>query len=378
MDTIRVGIIRCDCHALLFACNMEKHDPHLLRQPLPPEQTQRTRLSWQRGLIHRLFYTKFGYPETMTVESVDGFEIVKLWDQNRFNAEVVQKILLGKPQICETLDEVTDDVDLVFLSDCNGDGSDHLELARPGLLKGVPTFVDKPLALKTSDALSMLDLSSQNQAPILSLSILRTLPAADRFAVRRGEIGELQFATIQSEGDVMAALVHPISLAQALFGPGIESVRCMGDQTPTNMRLYYPEDGNGPPRGVMINTDTGDSPGGGLYASCYGTKGVVHSPPLNEWEFPHGAVEITRQIKQMVVEEKGPVPDDEMIEVIAVVDAARQSLQEGGQPVYVQKVVDQARAESAAENRAPRVPLKPVLLAPGMKDSDTPVQFVPA
>jgi len=377
MAKIRVGIIRCDCHALLFACNMEKHDPLLLREPLSPEESRKTPLSWQRGLIHRLFYTKFGRPEEMTVESVDGFEIVKLWDQNRFNAEVVQRILLGKPQICETLDEVTDGVDLVFLSDCNGDGSDHLELARPGLLKGLPTFVDKPFALETSDVLSMLELSRRNNAPILSLSILRTLPAATRFAGRRGEIGELQFATIQSEGDVMAALVHPVSLAQTLFGPGIESVRCMGDKTPTNMRLYYPEDGNGPPRGVMLNTDTGDSPGAAMYASCYGTKGVIHSPPFDEWEFPHGAVEITKQIKRMVNEGNSPVPDDEMIEVIAVVDAARQSLQQGGQPVRIQEVMNKARAESASELRAPDVPLKPVLLTPGIQ-GDTPVQFVPA
>ncbi len=377
MANIRVGIIRCDCHALLFACTMEKHDPLLLRDPLPPEQSKKTPLSWQRGLIHRIFYTRFGQPETMTVEFVDGFEIVKLWDQNRFNAEVVQRILLGKPEICETLDEVTEDVDLVFLSDCNGDGSDHLELARPGLLKGLPTFVDKPFALKTSDVLTMLALSRENHAPILCLSILRTLPAAERFAARRGEIGELQFATIQNEGDVMAALVHPVSLAQTLFGTGIESVRCMGDTTPTNIRLYYPEDSHGPPRGVMLNTDTGDSPGGAMYASCYGTQGVVHSPPFDEWEFPLGAVNITKQMKQMVLERSNPVPDDEMIEVIAAVDAARQSLQQGGQSVPVQEIIEKAGAESAAETRAPHVPLKPVLLTPGIQ-GDTPVQFVPA
>ena len=50
-------------------------------------------------------------------------------------------------------------MDLVFISDCVGDGSEHLRWAAPGLEKGVPTFVDKPFAydVKAGDMLAKIE-----------------------------------------------------------------------------------------------------------------------------------------------------------------------------------------------------------------------------
>ena len=33
MAKIRVGIIRCDLHAIYYGCLFQKHDPFLLREP---------------------------------------------------------------------------------------------------------------------------------------------------------------------------------------------------------------------------------------------------------------------------------------------------------------------------------------------------------
>jgi predicted dehydrogenase len=377
MPKIRVGMIRCDCHALYYACIMAEHDPFVLRQPVPREQILRTVHGWQRGGVFKYFYTLFGNPEKMTVDAVDGFEVVKLWDQNRTNAQMIQRILLGRPTICETLDEVTDDVDLVFISDCNGDGSDHLELARPGLLKGIATFADKPFAFSSVDMLDMMRIAKEHDAPLMSLSILRMLPAVNTFMQRRHELGDLQFATIQGGGDSMAGIVHTTALAQNMFGPGVESVRCMGEGPPTSIRLHFAKGSGGPPWGVMINTDTGDTPNCALYASCYGTKGTIHSPPLDDWEFPHGSVEITRLVKQMVTEKKSPMPDEQMVEIIAAIDAARRSLEQGGRLVSVLGTIREAEAQLAARPRSQGVTLKPLLVPPGIERPDAPVQFVP-
>ena len=376
MQKIRVGMIRCDCHALYYACIMAEHDPYVLRQPLPRDQILRAPHGWQRGGVFKYFYTLFGNPEKMTVEAIDGFEIVKLWDQNRTNAELVQKILLGRPQICKTLDEVTDDVDLVFISDCNGDGSDHLELARPGLRKGIPTFVDKPFALSTVDMLEMLRLARRHDAPVMSLSILRMLPVVQQTVRRFSDIGELQFAAIQGGGDSMAGIVHTVALSQQMFGPGIASVRCMGDDAPTTMRLAYETGSGGPPWGVMINGDVGETPNCGLFASGYGSEGAVHTAPLDDWEFPHGSVAITRLVKQMVLEGKSPMPESQMVEIIAAIDAARRSMQERSVPVSVQETIE--RAEAALAARPEDVSMQPVLVEPDIEREDAPVQFVPA
>ena len=58
------------------------------------------------------------------------------------------------------IEQVSGEVDLVFIADCNGDGSDHLQLARPGLEKGVATFVDKPMARTLADARELVELAA--------------------------------------------------------------------------------------------------------------------------------------------------------------------------------------------------------------------------
>ena len=63
----------------------------------------------------------------MAFPMVPGFEITKLWDEDRREAEKMAKIYYNKPRICDTIEEVSDDVDLVFIADCSGDGSDKLK-----------------------------------------------------------------------------------------------------------------------------------------------------------------------------------------------------------------------------------------------------------
>src|SRR5262249_31538425 len=157
----------CDGHAAFFSPVFAEHDPYVFREPVLRDRIAQMPMAWQRGGMHRFYYAQIGRPERMTIPNVDGFEVVKLWDAHRDNAEILQRILCGKPRICETLDQASDDVDLVFISDCNFDGSDHLELARPGLQKGVPTFVDKPFAASLADVRELLRLAGEHDTPVL-------------------------------------------------------------------------------------------------------------------------------------------------------------------------------------------------------------------
>ena len=131
MALIRVGLIRCDTHGLWFGPLMADHDPLLFQRPRLP--VRGGQYSWMRGGLHQFFYTNYHDVLKMTVPSVEGFEITRVWDEHREAAELAATVFLGKPQVCETFAEVSDDVDLVFVADCNDDGSDHLELATPGL-----------------------------------------------------------------------------------------------------------------------------------------------------------------------------------------------------------------------------------------------------
>jgi len=167
---------------MYYGPQMAKHDPALFDLPTPWEPDPRH--SWMRGGNHYYFYTNYGDPRQMTAPVVEGFEVVKLWDEQRSVAEVASRVLCGKPQICDSLEEVSDDVDLVFIGDCNGDGSDHLELASPGLKKGVTTFVDKPFAHRLDDVKQLLELAAGHNVPVMSLSILQMVPGIRHFARR--------------------------------------------------------------------------------------------------------------------------------------------------------------------------------------------------
>ena len=332
---IKVGLIRCDTHGAYFAALMAAHDPLKLERPGAPDR--KTHYSWQSGGAHFYFYTHYADPRQMTVESVDGFELVNIWDEHREAAENLAEVFLGRPQVCATFEQVSDGVDLVMIADCNGDGSDHLHLAAPGLQKGVPTFVDKPLAYDTDQARAIVALAHKHGTPLASLSILRTLPAATRFARRLDEVGQVHFACVQGGGTSMAGHIHAASLALHLFGDGVEEVRAMGATDLQTVHLSYGAKANRPQRGVTLNCDVGTPWHCAFYASAYGPGGAIHSPAMSDFDFPFGAAKILKILREMVQTRQSPALNRDMFSAVAICQAARQAQQQG-RPVHLEEL----------------------------------------
>lgn len=337
---IRVGIIRCNTHGMYYGALIDRHDPLVLRGPLIGKGGEK--YGWQNGGVHFYFYTYYNDPKKITVPTVDGFQIVKIWDEDREIAEIFSKVFYGKPQVCKTFEEVSDDVDLVFIADCNGDGSDHLKLATPSLKKGVPTFVDKPFASDVKDAKTIIRLANKYKTPVMSLSILREVPHFTLFKNRFTELEEPEFGIIKGGGTTLAGQIHAISLAQHLFGNGVESVECMGQNPLAYIHLNYGNKPKRPKAGVVLNCDSGGTYHCAFYASVYSKWGAIHSPGIGDFEFPYGAIKILKKIKQMVKTGKPQASYDEMIENIAVATAARKA-QKTGKRVYLKDVISTSR-----------------------------------
>jgi predicted dehydrogenase len=335
-QNIRVGLVRCDTHGLYYGALMAEHDPLVLQRPSSAMKKKYPGAGWMTGGNHMYFYSRYGHPREMTAPFVGGFEISRLWDQHRDAAEMAAQVFFGKPKVCDGFEEVSDDVDLVFIADCGGDGSDHLELARPGLQKGVPTFVDKPFADNTANCRAILELSRKHDAPVFSLSILRVEPAVARFRNRIPEVGEVNFATIQGGGTKPAGLVHAISITQHLFGPGIEAVQVLVAPKHTSVHLDYGDRPDCPKHGVMINCDVGTRPHSALAVGIYGTNGDIHAV-VDDFTHPAGAAEIVKMIKQMVLTRTAPPLMDEVLESIAVIEAFDKA-RETGRPAPVENV----------------------------------------
>jgi len=343
---IRVGIIRCDLHGIYYANVMQAHDPFVLRDP-----------KYGMGSYY-YFYSQYNDPERMTLSSsagtaagyvtpipmVEGFEVTRVWDADRQLAQNMTKIYNSRPAVCDTFEEVSDDVDLVLIANCSFEGDDHLELASPGIAKGVPTFLDKPFAFELSDARALVDLAQTHQVPIMSLSVMRELPQATLFRNRFVELNHPTFGTVKVGAEppdrdnlypsnpglyLLAGLVHGISLAQHLFGAGVESVEAMGgDKMPSILHLDYGGKPGRPESGVVINAGVGPTFHCSLYASAYSELGSIHTDHMSDYEFPWGFVKVVEMIKEMVQTQQPQAPYEEMIECIAIGAAARRSLTE--------------------------------------------------
>lgn len=327
MKKIRVGLIRCDTHGLWYAPLMAEHDPFVFQRPTDPRKPQH--YSWQMGGCHKFFYEYYADPMRMTVPFVGGFEITKLWDEHRDAAEQAKAVFFGKPKICDSFEECSDDVDLVFISDCNYDGSDHLKLARPGLQKGIPTFVDKPFADTVAHCRAILELARKHRAPVFTASILRFEPAVTRFRNRIAEIGTVNFGSLNGYGTIHAGLVHTVSAAQHIFGNGIRTVDVLTARQQTIVHLDYGDDagkGNRPLHGVSIHTNVGSRPLTALGMNVCGSKSDLYEMLLGDFVYAHGTAEIIKVIKKMV--RTGKVPQQELndhIEAIAVIEAFRKA-----------------------------------------------------
>lgn len=313
---IRVGMIRCDLHAFYYGALMFGHDPLKLRE--------------KSNSAFFYFYLLYNNPRTMTVPFIGGFELARAWDANYTKAKDMVEVFGSKGAVvCESFEEVSDGVDLVFIADCNGDGSDHLKLVSPSLKKGVPTYVDKPFAFNLKDAQAIVKLARRRRNCTMSLSMLREVPQVTQFRRRFAELEYPDFITIKGGGTTMAGHIHAISLAQHLCGFGVESVECMGKNPLGFVHLNYADAKDKPKNGVMLDCDSGGTWHCAFYLMATGDKGAIHSPPIGDFEFPYGAGIILKKIQKMVRTGHPQAPYDEMLENIAVANAARLAQKRG-------------------------------------------------
>jgi formylglycine-generating enzyme required for sulfatase activity len=65
-------------HAAYFVSLMAKHNPLKLEKPVDLDSNPPC--SWMTGGAHFSFYTNYGDPRLLTVEAVNGFDVVNIWD----------------------------------------------------------------------------------------------------------------------------------------------------------------------------------------------------------------------------------------------------------------------------------------------------------
>ena len=342
----KIALVRCDTHAYWFGVFMEDYDIKALatHDESAPE----------RVCAHNYFKDGNDYNK-LKIKRVEGFTISKIFDRifeqgadskgepilqystYPKRAETFQKTFKSCPTICETIEEATIDVDAAYIADANtpGDGADHLELARPFLEKSIPCFVDKPFTSTLADAKEIIRLAQENNTTVMTASILSYCDEGLQFKRRFDEIGGEGMLVVKGLGPANGAVIHGLGFVHGLFGYGVESVHCTGSHSLECIELCYP-DGR---KAFVINPDFEFFPiTCTFYCSAYNKSGVIHAKPIGDPEFHTGTRRIVKLFKKMLDTGNPPVPYEQMLEPIAIMEAARISEKEG-RGVFVKELL---------------------------------------
>ncbi len=233
-------------------------------------------------------------------------------------------------QICDSIGELTGKVDAVLLESV--DGRRHLPEFRQIAPAGKPVFIDKPFAAGLKDARQIVQIAREANCPCFSSSALRFDANIEQFLGKhnREEIVGCEAFTPAPLEPTNPGLfwygIHGVEILYRLMTPGCTSVACVHSED-TDLVVGRWRDGR-------IGTVRGLRRGQHEYgATVFGQTYIEHVPRSQQVPVYAGLI---REIMTFFQTRKPPVSLDETLEMMAFMDAALRSQQQGGTPVGLQ------------------------------------------
>lgn len=238
---------------------------------------------------------------------------------DKFTAELQEKY---KVKVVDSIPELCSMVDVILLESV--DGRVHLEQARQVIRSKKPLFIDKPMAASYADAKEIARLARESGVPWFSSSSLRYTPAYQEAVTDTGAgkiLGVETYGPASLEPTNPGLFWYGIHAVESLFtlmGPGCASVTMTSNED-FDLAVGVWKDGR-------IGTVKGLRKGKEDYgALVYREKGIFHLPAKDVSYVP-----LIRQIMEFFKTGKPPVAPEETLEIMAFMDAAERSRQQGG------------------------------------------------
>ena len=230
-------------------------------------------------------------------------------------------------KIYDSIEDLCQNVDVVLLESV--DGRPHLEQVKPVLKAGKPVFIDKPMAGSLRDTLEIFRLAEAAKVPVFSSSGLRFAKANQ--AVRNGSIGKVTYAETYGpcsiephHPDLFWYGVHGVEALFTVMGTGCETVQ---RGTTTNGLIEVIGTWSGGRKGVYREDNKG------FHGLARGEKGEAPAGTFDGYE------PLVAAIMKFFQTGVAPVQPNETIEIIAFMEAADLSKQQGGVPVKLSDVI---------------------------------------
>ena len=224
------------------------------------------------------------------------------------------------------------------------DGRPHLSQAQAVFAQHKPVFIDKPLAGSLRDAIALYKLAAESGTPVFSASSYRFYPSLRE--VKKTEVGTvhsvLSFGPAHLEPthpDLFWYAIHPVEALYTLLGTGCISVSRTKTPDSDSVTGIW-KDGR---MGIFHGLRNGATPHRTL---VFGSKSVAEQKPGGD-DYAPLVAEIVRFFETGVP----PVSAEETLELFTFLEAADESVRQGGKPVLLAEVFQKASSEGAAALR---------------------------
>jgi hypothetical protein len=240
-------------------------------------------------------------------------------------------------EIVDSIERLLEQVDVVVL--LSVDGRVHWKQAELVLKSHKPVFIDKPFSASLADAMRIVELAKETKTPILSCSSLRFSKALSELKSdeKKGPvIGCMTWGNcpyFEHHPDLAFYGIHGLELTYAIMGPGCVSVTRSHTKDADVVTGVWADGRVASYRGIRTGKD---QEFGGMVFCKGGNVGPLKSD---------GYTPMLREIGKFLRTGVSPVSADEMLEVIAVIEAADVSKARDGAPVSIAEVMKMAKAK---------------------------------
>ena len=264
---------------------------------------------------HSVVFTRLANSRNLPgEESVEGGKVVAFFAYDDENVAKLRELGLTK--------RVENKEDLIPLIDgvmcVTRDGSKHLEEALPFLEAGIPTFVDKPLAVSLEDAREIARAAEKHGTPLMSCSSLRYAPEITSRMDRIAEISPLRTGTVTGMGETIFYGVHAAEMMSSVFGPGIDYLVNTGDDGHDIANVQYRD---GKTISLQIIRDAKVD----FRVIAHGEGGREEIPIQTSLYYPA----TLRKVLEFVETGESPIDIGDTLEIISCLNALVKSRQEG-------------------------------------------------
>ncbi len=304
---IKVGIIGLDAHALPWTKII--HDPQAARP----------------------------VADMRIAAAVSAFSPDIPFSKDHIEANTAAMRELGV-EICDGIEAMLPKVDAVMVLSI--DGRPHLRQARPVFAARKPVFIDKPVASSLAEALVLFREARASGTPCFSSSSLRYSPGIAGMT-NHAAVGRVlgcdaygnNRSILPGHPDLFYYGIHGSEMLFTIMGSGCQTVSRVQGETADLVTGVWTDGRVGTFRGILNGSTA-------FGATVFGEKGIA---PAGKFE---GYEPLLVEIARFFRTGQPPISAEETIEIYAFMEAADESLRQGGLPVSIQSVLEKARRQA--------------------------------